>query len=474
MPRTAAPVRKEGDALVFNSAGFLFAFLPVTWLLYRLLPGERSRTWFLIAASLVFYACGGLAQAPVLIGCAIWSFLFGRLLARRDGARKLWLILAVTGDLAVLAAYKYTDFLLGAAGLAGPGWSAAAPLGISFFTFHAVSYAVDVYREPERAADRFGPFFLYIAFFPRLLAGPILRWKDASLTPEPPADPSPALRRFVRGLAKKLLLAESAAAAANAVFALSPGEMGGRLAWLGAFAYCLQIYYDFSGYSDMAIALGGLFGFRFPENFDHPYVSLTVREFWRRWHMSLNRWFTDYLYIPLGGSRRGIAVTVRNTLIVFLATGLWHGAGWTFVLWGLWHGVLVSAERLLADPLERLGKKAPGALRIYTLLAVMLGFVMFRAPSAAYALAMLGRMFSFAGETAAGALAFRRILSGARAAALIAGTIFALPAGPWLRQKLSALPSGEVILDAAALAGLALCVTAMSGGGFTPFIYQQF
>jgi len=460
--------------MVFNSPGFLFAFLPVTFLLYRLLPGERSRRLFLCAASLVFYACGGLAQVPVLLACALWSFAFGRLLGRREGPRRLWLTLAVCGDLAVLAAYKYADFLLSAASLPAPGWSARAPLGISFFTFHAVSYAVDVYREPERASDRFGPFFLYIAFFPRLLAGPILRWKDASPAHQPPADPSPFLRRFVRGLAKKLLLAESAAAVANGVFALSPAEMGSPLAWLGAFAYCLQIYYDFSGYSDMAIALGGLFGFTFPENFDHPYVSRTVREFWRRWHMSLNRWFTDYLYIPLGGSRRGTAVTVRNTLIVFLATGIWHGAGWTFLLWGLWHGVLVSTERILSGPIDRLGKKAPGLLRVYTLLAVMLGFVMFRAPSAAFGLAMAGRMFSFAGRGTAGILTYRRILTGARAAALVAGTVFALPVGPMLRKKLFALPAGEILLDAAALAALVVCIMAMAGGGFSPFIYQQF
>ena len=460
--------------MVFNSAGFLFAFLPVTWLLYRLLPGDRSRRLFLCAASVVFYAFGGLAQVPVLVLCALWNYLFVRLLARREGPRRLWLVLAVGGDLALLAAYKYLDFLLGVFSLPEIGLSARAPLGVSFFTFHAVSCAADVYREPERAPDRFGPFFLYVAFFPRLLAGPILRWKDASSTPQPPADPSPFLRRFVRGLAKKLLLAESAAAVANGVFALSPAGMGSRLAWLGALAYCLQIYYDFSGYSDMAIALGGLFGFVFPENFDHPYVSLTVREFWRRWHMSLNRWFTDYLYIPLGGSRRGTAVTVRNTLIVFLATGIWHGAGWTFLLWGLWHGVLVSAERLLSGPVDRLGKKLPVLLRAYTLLAVLLGFVMFRSPSAAYALAMMGRMFSFTGENTAGILALRRILSGSRAAALIAGTVFALPVGPWLRKKLAGLRSGEVLLDAAALAGLAVCVMAMAGGGFTPFIYQQF
>ncbi len=461
--------------MVFNSAAFLFLFLPVAVSVHRLIPGQRGKAVLLGLLSLVFYAFGGLAQVPVLLLCAVWNYLFGRLLARERGPRKLWCALAVTGDLALLGFYKYTGFLLGTLGLAAPWGPMRAPLGISFFTFHAVSYAVDVYRDRTRAERRFDALLLYLAFFPRLLAGPILAWRQAA--PEPfghpvsAEDTAAALRRFTRGLAKKLLLAESAAAAANGVFALEGASLGSAAAWLGAVSYCLQIFFDFSGYSDMAIALGSLFGFTFPENFRYPYAARSLTEFWRRWHMSLNRWFVDYLYIPLGGSRRGPARTVRNTMIVFLFTGLWHGAGWTFLLWGLWHGLLVSAERLFPARFEALQKTAAGraALHVYTLLAVLLGFVMFRASTVAQGFVMLGRLFSFTAADAAGALALRRLLTPARGVFLALGTVFSLPVGPRLRARLP-----DAAANALALGLLGLCVCAMAGGGFSPFIYQQF
>ncbi len=461
--------------MVFNSAAFLFAFLPLAAALHRLIPGQRAKAALLSALSLVFYAFGGLSQVPVLVLCAVWNWVFGLLLARDAGPRKLWCVLAAAGDLVLLGFYKYTGFLLGTLGLTTPRGVPAAPLGISFFTFHAVSYAVDVYRDRTRAEKRFDALFLYLAFFPRLLAGPILPWRQAQ--PEPfghavsAEETAAALRRFTRGLAKKLLLAESAAAAANGVFAMDGAALGTAAAWLGAMSYCLQIYFDFSGYSDMAIALGALFGFTFPENFDHPYAARTLSEFWRRWHKSLNRWFVDYLYIPLGGSRRGAAVTVRNTLIVFFFTGLWHGAGWTFILWGLWHGVLVSLERLFPARVETLNGRAAGraALHVLTLLAVLIGFVMFRAATVAQGLVMIGRLFSFTGTNAVGALALRRLLTPARAVFLSLGAVCSLPVGPRLRERLP-----DAAADALTLALLGLCVCAMAGGGFTPFIYQQF
>jgi alginate O-acetyltransferase complex protein AlgI len=229
----------------------------------------------------------------------------------------------------------------------------------------------------------------------------------------------------------------------------------------------------------MAIGLGKCFGFTFCENFDYPYISLSVREFWRRWHMSLNRWFTDYLYIPLGGSRRGTAVTVRNTLIVFFCTGLWHGAGWTFILWGLWHGLLVSSERLWAPGMEALGKKAGGRalLRVYTLLAVLLGFVMFRSDSVGQGFALAVRLFSFAGGSPAAAVALRKALTPMRAVFIALGALFSAPTVPALKRRFAAAGSEalrELAADMLALAGLCLCVLAMAGGGFSPFIYQQF
>ena len=461
--------------MVFHSAAFLFAFLPVAVVLHRLMPGQRARAVLLGLLSLVFYAFGGLAQLPVLVLCAVWNYAFGLRLARENGPRKLWRTIAVAGDLALLGVYKYTDFLLGGLGLAVPWGTLPLPMGISFFTFHAVSYILDVYRDRSMAQKRFEVLFLYIAFFPRLLAGPILPWRQAQAEPfgHPVSaeDTAAALRRFTRGLAKKLLLAESAAAAANGVFALDGAALSSALAWLGAASYCLQIYFDFSGYSDMAIALGALFGFTFPENFDHPYVSRTLSEFWRRWHMSLNRWFVDYLYIPLGGSRAGLAKTVRNTLIVFFFTGLWHGAGWTFILWGLWHGLFVSLERLGKSRFDALEKKPWGraALHVYTLLVVLVGFVMFRAATVGQGLAILGRMFTFTGADMAGAPALQTILPPARAVFLALGILFSLPVGPRLRGRIP-----DAAANALSLVLLILCVCAMAGGGFTPFIYQQF
>ena len=461
--------------MVFNSAAFLFLFLPAAVILHRLIPGQRSKAVLLGLLSLLFYAFGSFAQLPVLLACALWSWLFGLLLSRGTGPRRLWCALAVAGDLALLGLYKYSAFFLGMMGLSAPAWALKAPLGISFFTFHAVSYIADVYRDRTVAEKHPGVLFLYIAFFPRLLAGPVLLWKQARSEPlghpVTAEDTAAALRRFTRGLAKKLLLAESAAAVANGVFSLEGPALSSSLAWLGAFAYCMQIYYDFSGYSDMAIAVGSLFGFTFPENFDHPYTARTLSEFWRRWHMSLNRWFVEYLYIPLGGSREGLRKTVRNTLIVFFFTGLWHGAGWTFILWGLWHGMFVSLERLFPGRVSSLERSAPGraALHCYTLLAVLLGFVMFRASSVTGALAMISKMFSFTGMIPESVLAAKTILTPARGVFLAAGALFSLPLGPKLRSRLT-----EPAADALALAGLVLCVCAMAGGGFTPFIYQQF
>ena len=355
----------------------------------------------------------------------------------------------------------------------------ALRLGRSFCTFHGISYLVDTYRAPERVCRRADTLFLYLAFFPRLIAGPIVRWQDAAAQladhPVSPEMTAAGLRRFVRGLLKQLLLAESAAAVANAVYALAPESLGMGLAWLGAVSYCLQIFFDFSGYSDMASGIGMLFGFTFPENFNYPYVSGSVSEFWRRWHMTLNRWFVDYLYIPLGGSRRGKWTTVRNKLIVFFCTGLWHGAGWTYILWGLWHGVLVSVEGLFKAPIESLQKKrgGPGALRGSTLLAVVLGFAMFRASSVQQGFLIISRMFSFTGAGAAGRLAAEKILTGSRAAALVLGAVLSTPVVPALTRRCTGR-GWEIVRDILALRGLFAAILALSGGSFTPFIYQQF
>ena len=471
--------------MVFNSASFLFLFLPLALILVRLVPGREGKNALLTLLSLVFYAFGGLAQLPVLLAAALWSWAFGLWLAREGRGRRLALALGAAGNLALLGVYKYLAFVLGVLGLPPLSSALPLPLGVSFFTFHAVSYLVDSYRDRTLAEKRPDRLLLYLAFFPRLIAGPIAKWKDSrgQLTErcETLAGTTQGLRRFVRGLVKKLLLAESAAAVVNAVYALSPADLGTGLAWLGGVCYCLQIYYDFSGYSDMAIGLGQCFGFAFPENFDHPYISGSVTEFWRRWHMSLNRWFVDYLYIPLGGSRCGKWKTLRNRLIVFLATGVWHGAGWTFLLWGLWNGVLVALEGLFPAAFQSenkpLWKKA--LLHVYALLCFLLGFIVFRADTLSQGFLLISRLFAFRAASVAGLAAVLPLLTPARCLFLILGVLFAMPLAPKLRalaaERLGAeSPALELSADALALLGLALAVLAMAGGAYTPFIYQQF
>ena len=471
--------------MVFNSASFLFLFLPAALILYRIVPGREAKNALLCLLSLLFYTFGGLKQLPVLLAAAAWSYGFGLLMARFGQRRNVWLTLGVAGNLALLCVYKYLAFFLGLLGLPPLSSPLPLPLGISFFTFHAISYLVDCCRDTSLAEKRPDRLLLYLAFFPRLIAGPIAKWKDSrgQLTwrESAPTDVSAGLRCFVRGLLKKLLLAESAAAVANAVYALDPLAVGSGLAWLGGACYCLQIYYDFSGYSDMAIGLGRLFGFRLPENFDHPYVSASVSEFWRRWHISLNRWFVDYLYIPLGGSRRGRWVTVRNRMLVFLATGIWHGAGWTFILWGLWNGLFAVLEGLLPAFTKTEGKSPfrRVLLHAYALLVFLTGFMMFRALSVSQGLLLIGRLFHVTASSAGGLLAVRTLLTPARCLFLLLGLLFATPAAPRLRRAAAARlgedsPAMEGLTNALALLGLAVCVLAMAGGSYSPFIYQQF
>ena len=469
--------------MVFSSLIFLYAFLPLSLAVYALCRSLRAKNISLLVFSLIFYAWGEPVYVLLLMAMALFDWYFAlrvQRAQREEKNAKLWVALACVVNLGLIGFFKYAGMVCSIFGDV-PAFvqRIALPLGISFFTFHGISYLVDVYREPSRVCRRADTLFLYLAFFPRLIAGPIVRWQDAAAQlaehPISPEMTAAGLRRLVRGLLKKLLLAESAAAVANAVYALAPEQLGMGLAWLGAVSYCLQIFFDFSGYSDMAIGIGMLFGFEFPENFNYPYVSGSVSEFWRRWHMTLNRWFVDYLYIPLGGSRRGKWRTVRNKLIVFFCTGLWHGAGWTYILWGLWHGVLVSGEGLLKAPIERLRQKRGGriVMHVYTLLAVILGFAMFRASSVQQGFLLIARMFSFAGAGAAGLLAAEEILTGARIAALVGGTVLSLPVVPALTRRCTGR-GWEIVWNILALLGLLAAILALSGGSFTPFIYQQF
>ncbi len=472
--------------MVFNSAVFLFVFFPAVFLLYRLVPGSRGKNALLVAASLVFYAFGRPAYLALLLGSALVNWAAGLLLRRESGPRRLCCALGVALNLAALGVFKYLDFFTGTLnalfGCAIPAANIPLPLGVSFFTFQAVSYLVDVYRDPAQGAADFGTLLLYLSFFPKLLAGPIVRFGDAApqiaARQTAPEDTAAGLRRFARGLAKKVLIADAVGAAADAVFALAPEALDARLAWLGAAAYTLQLYFDFSGYSDMAIGLGRTFGFRFPENFNYPYVSLTLTEFWRRWHITLSRWFRDYVYIPLGGNRRGKGRTALNKLIVFLLTGLWHGAGWTFVLWGAWHGLFLMLESAAKPFFARLEGSRAGraALRLYTLLTVTLGFVIFRAASAGGAWGVISHLVAFSPAPAvrdAATLLLQTTLDGRHVLALALAVLFSAPVLPRLTARLPER-GAAAMKNAAALALFALSLLAVAGSGFTPFIYAQF
>ncbi len=383
--------------MVFSSAIFLFVFLPLVFLLTRLTKRSiRLQNLLLALASLVFYAFGQLQYVPLFLASVLINYLSGVLLTGRFARSKAVLAVSVVLNLGILGVFKYTDFILhnlnAALGTASPMTAILLPIGLSFFTFQGLSYVIDVYREPESGTRDYLKLLLYLSFFPQLIAGPIVKYHDISaqidsrvLTPE---ESAAGIRRFIRGLAKKLLIADSVGYLADAAYATLSGTPDSRVMWLGAVCYTLQIYYDFSGYSDMAIGMGHMFGFTIRENFLFPYGASSLRDFWRRWHVSLSTWFREYLYIPLGGNRRGRARAALNRFAVFLCTGIWHGANWTFLVWGAMHGLCLIAERPLRsihlfDRVEnRAGRAVIRLLNIVKTFAVVtVLWSIFRAPS---------------------------------------------------------------------------------------------
>lgn len=469
--------------MVFSSAVFLFIFLPVVFVLSRVLPGIRAKNILLLIASLLFYAFGEPVYILLMLASILVNFTAGRLLPLcGKGLDKLVLALAVVLNLGMLSLFKYTDFFLTTVNqvfsLEIPLTGIALPVGISFFTFQGLSYVIDVYRDREMCAKSIVKLALYISLFPQLIAGPIVIYHDVAnqidhreTTPELTAD---GIRRFVLGLGKKLLLANTAGRMADLVFTATAQQLDIRVAWLGALCYCLQIYFDFSGYSDMAIGLGRMFGFQFLENFNYPYVSSSIKEFWRRWHISLSSWFRDYLYIPLGGNRKGKLRTEVNKGIVFFCTGLWHGASWNFVLWGLWHGVFI----ILEDLLPKGGKVRRAIGHVTTPLIVLLGFVLFRADTLGDAGRIFSQMFTGVDFTLQSDALLRTLLSPLNILTVVLGTAFSLP----LLPRMKAYAQGEGKAAAALRAGsylacgglFLLCVMNLAGSAFNPFIYFRF
>jgi alginate O-acetyltransferase complex protein AlgI len=485
--------------MLFSAAIFLFLFLPVLLALYFLSP-RRLRNLLLLTASLLFYVWGEKTYVTVLLSSIAMNYAFGLWLDRLHTilSRKLALALAVAANLGLLGTFKYAVFLIGNLNTAMTALHFAPvrvpeihlPLGISFFTFHALSYVIDIYRREVRALKNPITFALYISFFPQSIAGPIVRYSDLAsqlvkrtINREGFAE---GTRRFIFGLSKKMLIANTLAAPADAIFKLPSEALTAGLAWLGIVCYTLQIYFDFSGYSDMAIGLAKMFGFDFKENFNYPYVSRSVTEFWRRWHMSLSSWFRDYLYIPLGGNRHGTARTYFNLVTVFFLCGLWHGASWAFVAWGLYHGGFLVLERMRFG---RLIDASPAPVRHgYTLLAVTVGWVFFRAETFTHAASFLTAMAGL-GSGAGAEYTPAVYLSADVVLALLAGIIASAPELGWMRRfRLGAAIDGatrprlaralEVAFACASVAAHAILLLAsamlLAGGTYNPFIYWTF
>ena len=502
--------------MVFSSVIFLCIFLPAVLLVYFVLPKKARNCWLLVA-SLAFYACGGPKHLIYLISSIIINFLFGIAIAKlsdnthpadergqstfHSAAQKTVLATAVILNIGSLIYFKYTGMIIDAFSAVSHKTVSIPeiilPIGISFYTFQCMSYIIDVYRTegailPDGTVNTVYTkdpvkFALYIAMFPQLLQGPIIRYSDVNSALEIPVITfdsfAKGIERFIIGLAKKAIIANTIGEVCDRIFAIDPANMSAAVAWLGAVMYTLQIYFDFSGYTDMAIGLGKLFGFTFRENFNYPYISKSVTEFWRRWHISLSNWFRDYLYIPLGGNRRGNVYL--NLLIVFLATGIWHGAAFGFIVWGLWHGLFMLIERALKGRIMLPFVPAPVKSFfgwLYTILAVTVGWVVFKieeiGPAMSYISAMLGQQAKEYNAYSATFFLDRRM-----AFFLIVAILACIPWASMLPQKAGSAiaafadsnrPSYRISRHVILLLMFVICFIFIVNTTYSPFIYFQF
>ena len=459
--------------MIFSSIPFLYYFLPAVLAVYYLTP-RREKNAVLLLASLFFYGWGEPKLLWLMVFTIAVFYLCGLAIGRSAHHKKAWLVVSVCAGVGLLGLFKYADFFItsvnAATGMSLPLLKLALPVGISFYTFQCLSYTVDVYRgtvPPQKNPISFGA---YVALFPQLIAGPIVRYADVARELEERThsweNVGMGLRRFLIGLAKKVILADNLAMLAKLY--RESAEPSLVFAWLYAVAFTLNIYFDFSGYSDMAIGLGRMLGFHFPENFNYPYLSKSVTEFWRRWHISLGSWFRDYVYIPLGGNRVSKAKWVRNILVVWMLTGLWHGAAWNFVLWGLLFAVLLMMEKALPG-LQRL----PGFLRHgYVLLAVILSFVLFNADTLAQAGNDFSALFGLAGLPLFTAETGYYLRS--YAPALVIACIGATPLVKQAAQKIGENRAFQMLEPVLWLGLLLVCTAYLVDGSFSPFLYFRF
>ena len=467
--------------MVFSSLSFLTLFLPLTILLYFAVP-RRFRNLLLFLASLIFYAWGEPVYIVLMLFSSVVDYSHGLLMEKfdgRPGVRRALLISSVAINLSLLGFFKYAGLVVStlnaALSLSIPVPSVALPVGISFYTFQTMSYSIDVYRRNCPAQRDPIAFGCYVTMFPQLIAGPIVRYVDVMREINDRRETfegfDVGIRRFLVGLAKKLILANGVGMLWDSVSAQPAASLSALSAWLGVLAYAFQIYFDFSGYSDMAIGMGRMFGFQFPENFRYPYVSRSVSDFWRRWHITLSTWFREYLYIPLGGNRVSVPRNIFNLAVVWMATGLWHGASWNFLLWGAYFGAVLIAEKFLYG---KALSRAPGFVGwAYTALVVLVGWVFFALDDLGRGAAYLGAMFG-GGAGAVDAYALRALLNYGAVLLLCAAASTPLASGALERLRARRPRAHSALTYALVIAGFALCLIYVVDAGYNPFLYFRF
>lgn len=467
--------------MLFSSSVFIFIFLPLVLFLYYI-SGKKIRNYILLLASLIFYAWGGVNYLKILMVSILINYVFGLLIDKtvdRSHLRKFILILGIILNLALLFYYKYYDFFIeninNILNMNLELKRIVLPIGISFFTFQGMSYIIDIYRNDGKINKNICSVALYISFFPQLVAGPIIKYKTIDeqirVRKESIDYFSYGINRFVIGLGKKIIISDMLGAISDNIFLLANSSGIDMItAWIGAICYTLQIYFDFSGYSDMAIGLGHLFGFKFPENFNYPYISRSITEFWRRWHISLSTWFKEYLYISLGGNRRGNVYF--NLFVVFLVTGLWHGASWNFVIWGLWHGMFMIIERVIRN--ENWYKKIPSFIKIFiTLFIVIIGWVLFKATTLEEGLKYLSIMFglsNFSNIT----FEYTYFISRKFIVLIIIGIIASTPIFKNIFNRYRDIKVFELIKTILIILLFIISIIFMVNSTYSPFIYFQF
>ncbi len=463
--------------MLFSSLIFLSIFLPLVTAIYIIVKKEL-KNFVLLVSSLIFYAWGEPRYLAIMLFIIILNYTFG-ILVETAKNRKIYLFLAVIGNLSVLIYFKYFNFIIeNLNNLLSSKISSIdiiMPIGISFYIFQALSYVIDVYRKGVKAQKNIYNLALYVTFFPQLIAGPIVKYHDIEkeITKRNMNFENIyfGLKRFSFGLGKKIILANTLGEVVDKIFNSNIDILDSKILWLGAISYSLQLYFDFSGYSDMAIGLGKIFGFHFLENFNYPYISKSITEFWRRWHISLGSWFREYLYIPLGGNRKGTKRTYINLFLVFLATGIWHGASWTFIIWGLWHGVFIITERYFS--IEKYNKLYQRAIRYaYTVLVFIIGWVIFRAPTLRIGLKYLKIMFGLKKNSIIG-YGIWYFLDNKILIILIIGILASLSTFKFMFVEKKSLKY-KISMEIFSLFVIIISMILISSSTYNPFIYFRF